>query len=218
VQEQSRQDASEKDPAELRREERDYARKALPYLRTTGWINSQRLRTAVDAESQPIPWYRYPAIDFLEPRVTAELDVFEFGSGNSTLWWAARVATVVAVEHDAGWAETVGASAPENVEILMVPLERDGDYCRTPQRIDKLFHVLVIDGRDRVNCAIQGMSALREDGVIIWDDSQRRRYRHGLRLLENHGFRRLNFTGLGAIGGTPGETSVFYRPANCLGI
>ncbi len=198
--------------------ERTVARKALPYLRESGWINSHRTRSAVDAESRPVPWYRYAATDFLAARISPELDVFEFGSGNSTLWWAQRVRSVVAVEHDPGWATEVAAAAPANAEVLRVPVEPDGDYCRTPQRLERAFHVLVIDGRDRVNCARQGVSTLTDDGVIVWDDSHRRRYAIGLSYLEQRGFRQLEFTGLGPIEASAGETSILYRPGNCLGI
>jgi hypothetical protein len=144
--------------------------------------------------------------------------VFEFGSGNSTLWWAARVASVVAVEHDATWAERVAEDAPSNAQVLQVTLEPDGDYCRTPQRTEEAYDVVVVDGRDRVRCAVNSLAALASDGVIIWDDSWRTRYEPGFRALAQQGFRRLDFTGLGPISPERGKTSVFYRHENCLGI
>jgi len=45
----------------------------------------------------------YPAIRFLERRLSNSLEVFEFGSGNSTLWWAERVSRIDSCEHDAQW-------------------------------------------------------------------------------------------------------------------
>jgi hypothetical protein len=198
-------------------EERKAAMAALPYLRDSGWIESRVTQSSVDAAGQPIPWYRYAAIDFLLDRVDG-LNVFEFGSGNSTRWWARHAKQVTAVEHDPIWAKKVAAQAPVNVTVLEVPLEADGDYCRTPLRTGATYEVVVVDGRDRVNCALQCLAALTDDGVVIWDDSHRSRYRVGIAFLAKHGFRRLRFTGLGPIAPNPGETSVFYRPSNCLGI
>jgi Methyltransferase domain len=193
-------------------------RQALPYLRESGWIESRLTRSSVDADAQPIPWYRYTAIDFLQERACADQRIFEFGSGNSTLWWARRAKSVTAVEHDPGWAAKVREGIPENATLLEVPLEPDGEYCRTPQRTESLYEIIVIDGRDRVNCALQCLGSLTDDGVIVWDDSQRRRYRRGLDFLAEHGFRRLRFTGLGPIAPNNGETSVLYRPSNCFDI
>ena len=151
----------------------------------------------VDAEERPLPWYAYPVIELLARRVRPDMHVFEFGSGNSTLWWANLVEEVVAVEHDAQWAVRMAAQVPENVSFLRVPLEPDGDYCRTALRSGQKFHVIVIDGRDRVNCAKQCVKALRDDGVIVWDDSRRKRYRPGFRFLHRRDFRQLELSGLG---------------------
>jgi len=205
--------SSKSEPGQVR-----IASRALPYLQATGWIQSQISRSSVDAAGEPIPWYQYAAIDFLGERVDADHRVFEFGSGNSTLWWARRTASVTAVEHEPAWATTVRETAPENVTLLEIALEPDGEYSRTPARTGARHEIVVIDGRDRVNCAYRCLDALTDDGVIVWDDSQRRRYRPGLDFLAEKGFRRLRFTGLGPIVGNPGETSVLYRPSNCFGI
>lgn len=190
----------------------------LPYLEETGWLRSHRTQESVDRGGQPIPWYRYAAIGFLLDRVQPEQQIFEFGSGNSTLWWAARAAYVTSVEHDPSWAARVREAVPENVTLAEVPLDRDGEYCRTPARAGGRYEIVVIDGRDRVNCAYQCLGSLAEEGVIVWDDSHRRRYQRGQEFLLEKGFNRLRFTGLGPITGHAGETSIFYRSTNCLNI
>ena len=194
------------------------ARGALPYLEASGWLNSRRLKMPVDAEERPLPWWTYPIIDFLARRVRPDMRVFEFGSGNSTLWWASRVEHVTAVEHHPRWAVRMAQAVPDNVSLLHVPLEPDGDYCRTSQRTGGRFDIVVVDGRDRVNCARECLGSLKEDGVIVWDDSQRRRYRPGFRFLGRRGFRQLEFHGHGPMDTLPWETSVFYRDVNCLGL
>jgi hypothetical protein len=193
-------------------------RQVLPYLLNSGWIQSRISQSSVNAGGLPIPWYPYSAIAFLAERMRAEHTVFEFGSGNSTLWWAARAKSVTTVEHQPEWAEIVRAEVPDNVTLLEAPLEKDGEYCRAAERTDEEFEVVVIDGRDRVNCALHCLDALTDDGVIVWDDSQRRRYGSGLAFLADRGFRRLRFTGLGPIAANDGETSVLYRSSNCFGI
>ena len=62
-------------------------------LEACGWYASARANSAVNARGDPIPWITYPAIEFLQERVRPDWDVFEYGSGNSTRWYAARSST-----------------------------------------------------------------------------------------------------------------------------
>jgi predicted O-methyltransferase YrrM len=191
---------------------------ALPYLRATGWLQSRRARRSVDEEMRPIPWITYPAIDFLAERLRPDMTVFEFGSGGSTLWWAERVAHVTCVEHDPAWAAEVGATLPPNVDFHHVELEPGGRYSQAAAESGRRFDVVVVDGRDRVSCALASVGCLREGGVLIWDNSDRGRYRAGVRHLLDGGFRQLKLRGLAPIDAVVAETSVFYRPQNCLGL
>ena len=42
----------------------------------------------IDKNSNPLPWVTYGFIDFISERLNKSIDVFEYGSGNSTLWYA----------------------------------------------------------------------------------------------------------------------------------
>lgn len=196
------------------------AQEALPALQALGWIHSRRAKRPSDSNGRPIPWYTYPAIAFLAERVRPDMDVFEFGSGSSTLWWSDKVAHVTTVEHEERWVrKMVEAGVPDNVDLMRRELTTGGDYCRSVQAAGRArFHAVVIDGRDRVNCAINSISALREDGVIVWDNSNRAKYQPGFDLLANEGFKRLPFIGMGPQLARIWETSVFYRPGNCFGL
>lgn len=187
------------------------------YLAEMGWFRSFSHSAAVDAAGNAIPWYTYPAIEFLDSRDTAHLSVFEYGSGNSTRWWAQRAAEVVSCEHDADWYARVQSDLPANVDYRYCELQTDGDYARMVLNCDRPFDIVVVDGRDRVNCAKQGASGgLSEAGVLIWDNTQRARYAPGFEYLRDRGFKRLDFVGLAPIVSYKTITSVFYRPGNCL--
>jgi len=188
------------------------------YLRDKGWIRSALDSMPVDAAGQPIPWYTYGSIDFLAARVHAEMNVFEYGSGNSTLWWSRRTRRVVSCEHDAGWYDALKSKLPANVDYSHVRLADDGAYARAISLRTEQFDVIVIDGRDRVNCARSSLPSLSPSGVIVWDNSDRTEYDTGYRFLQANGFRRLDFWGMGPINTYGWCTSVFYRPLNCLGI
>ena len=79
------------------------------------------------------------------------------------------------------------------------------------------FDIIVIDGRHRVLCARYALEALKPDGIIVWDNTDRDRYREGYAYLESQGFQRRDFDGMGPINNFAWRTSIFYRPGNFLG-
>lgn len=188
------------------------------YLTQIGWLASFSTSLPVDQQGNPLPWYTYGAIAFLQDRIRPEMAVFEFGSGNSTLWWSQRVAQVVSREHDAAWYQRVKALVPANVDYQHIACLPDGDYAREVLKHVGRFDLIVIDGPDRVNCARHALQALKAHGAIIWDNSDREEYAAGYSLLTQAGFRRLDFSGMGPINPQGWCTSIFYRPDNCLGI
>ncbi|QNH55640.1 MAG: hypothetical protein H2674_14390, partial [Limnospira indica BM01] len=72
----------------------------INYLESSGWLKSLATGVPINFDSQPIPWYTYPAIEFIENKISSDFKVFEYGSGQSTLWWAERVLKVISVESD----------------------------------------------------------------------------------------------------------------------
>ncbi len=192
--------------------------RAHDYLDQSGWFLSVKLQRPVDGKRNPVPWYTYPAIAYLSAKDFSGLTVFEFGSGGSTLWWAARARHVTAVEHHPAWVEEMRPQLPGNVVYIHRELVYGGDYARTAADQGGPFDIIVVDGRDRVNCARFSMDSLSDQGVIVWDNAERSRYDPGYRILAQAGFRRLDFEGHGPIHGASWMTSIFYRDGNCLGL
>jgi hypothetical protein len=183
-----------------------------------GWFESFRAGLPVDARGEPLPWYTYPAIRFIGERVQPGMTVFEYGSGNSTLWWGRRVAQVCTCEHDRAWHDAMQPRFPSNVDAQFAPLDDSGLYADAAVRSGRQYDVIVIDGRQRVQCARSAMRALKPGGVMIWDNSERDEYAPGQRSLQEAGFRRIDFWGMGPINTYGWSTSVFYRDGNCFGL
>ena len=188
------------------------------YLAEIGWFSTVKSKAPVDENGDPIPWVTYSFIDFIKDRISKAHQVFEFGSGNSTFFYAKLAGKVVSVEHDHDWFNKILATKPANAEMIFCALEPDGDYCRMPTTKDQKFQVIIVDGRDRVNCCMQAINALTEDGVIVLDDSEREFYLPAIHSLTGLGFKQLPFSGI-----SPGlfyrkSTTIFYKENNCLGI
>ena len=187
-------------------------------LRDSGWLRSWRLRKPVTRDGQPLPWYTYSAIHFLEDRIRPDMRVFEYGCGNSTLWWAARVADVVSVEHDPSWAEAMAKQAPANATIV---LQTDPTMYAVEIKRHGPFDVVVVDGVEpRYDSARAAVTELAPDGVIIWDNSNSEEFVEARRTIHELGeFRELVFHGFGPTCVRFWSTSILYRhDSNNLGI
>ena len=152
------------------------------------------------------PFFTPRAIKYISSRLNREMKVFEWGSGASTFWFSRRAGIVYSIEHDKGWysrgMEQIKSSGCNNVTLTYSPpvdLPADFDWhqwkfdpqlqhpLRKPtfltylQEIDKypdkFFDCIVIDGRERVGCALHAMPKLKENGFIVLDDSMRPKYK-----------------------------------------
>lgn len=194
------------------------------YLEQTGWLRSLESGRTVDKDGRPIPWLTYPSLDFFSALITPGMSVFEYGSGNSTLWWGKRVARLVSCEHDKEWYASLKklvANSDINADTTCLLRRCKGgssEYGSEILHYRDAFDILVIDGRDRVGCARNGLGSLRAGGVIVWDNSDRDRYLPGYIVLQEAGFRRLDFWGMGPLSTRRWCTSIFYRDGNCFGI
>jgi hypothetical protein len=190
------------------------------YLGQQGWVESWYQKKAIDKNGEAIPWLTYPCVDFLNGRVDKEINVFEYGSGSSTIWFSRKVKKLVSCEHDQSWYEKVKNELGEvpNVELIYRNLDTGSEYEEEIKKQEKKFDLILIDGRRRNKCGINSIEALSENGVIIWDNSDREEYSEGTKFLTDSGYKKLDF-----FGPTPGSfrgscTSIFYRSTNCLKI
>jgi hypothetical protein len=187
------------------------------YLVKTGLLHTYKMGFPCKPDGSPLPWMNYSVISFLESRLNKELALFEYGSGYSTLFFSRLVGRVISVEHDKRWAEKMKEKLPSNAHIIEE--SNDEAYYWAINEGGEKFDVVVIDGKeDRVRCVINACKSLSERGVMILDDSQRKRYKEGIDYLLNEGFKRLDFEGLKPTGFRKDRTTIFYRANNCLGI
>jgi hypothetical protein len=155
-----------------------------------------------DLATLDLAWWSYPALrrveQFLAGRPGAR--VFEFGAGASTVWLARRAAHVFSVEHDAACASTVSEllrdlDCGSRVTLHAVPAtpanglasvrseRRDhvgldfSEYVQTIDRVGGPFDLIIIDGRARVEAFTRAIRHLAPDGLVVFDNIQRNRYR-----------------------------------------
>lgn len=188
------------------------------YLSEIGWINSFNINMPIDHNFKPLPWVTYSFIDFISERLTKDMYIFEYGSGNSTLWYAKKVNFVTSVEHDIHWFNKIKNTMPSNVDINYEELVYGEKYSNFSNNMDKKYDIIIVDGRDRINCIKNSLNNLKDNGIIVLDDSERMSYRDGINILLENNFKKIDFWGI-----SPGlfykkNTTIFYKTNNCLGI
>jgi hypothetical protein len=180
----------------------------------TGHFRSSLRSAAVDRHGKPLPWYTYPAIDFLDTKDFSNKTVLEFGSGHSTFWWAKRARKVVSFESDPKWYGHVRSAAPDNAEVFLIPDDLRGlESCLE----GRAFEVIIVDGLDRLKAAAQAVDLLGAEGGIILDNSDGSwggRTAGQFPILEL--FRSLGFSRVDFYGHAPGVvlphcTSLFFK-------
>jgi predicted O-methyltransferase YrrM len=105
-----------------------------------------------------------------------------------------------------------------NASVVFRELFPDGEYAREILKDAKKYHLIIIDGEDRNNCLKYSLEKLTDDGIIIYDNSDRPDYAESFKLLAEKGFKRIDFYGMAPIVNYNSCTSVFYKNNNCLNI
>lgn len=183
------------------------------------------------------PWLNAGAVRFLDRHLRPDMTGFEWGCGRSTAFVARRVARLVTVEHKEKWRRRVAAllagQGIANVEFRFVPpgdgpgrpearpalwretghVHRKPEFAAYADAIldipeDSLDFVL-IDGRARVECALNAFCRVKPGGFLLLDNSEWEKYAPVLAAAPD--WRRIDFengvwrtTILGRPAGRPG--------------
>lgn len=186
------------------------ARAATRILRKElGHDLSVRRKEPLDRDGRPLPWFTYPAIEYLAQLNLSDCKVFEFGAGNSTLYWCARAKSVLSVEHNPQWHHRVSSGLPANGRVILA--EDLADYPAVLTASLETYDLIIVDGVARRGCCEAAVARLNPGGLIILDNSDW--HHHCAALLRNAGLLEVDMTGFGPINGYTWTTSFFFHRA-----
>lgn len=155
-----------------------------------------------------LPWITFEAIDWLNSYLTKNMNVFEWGSGGSTLFFAKKAKNVVSLEHQPEWHSRISRKLAENhmancQYILKEPKPSSNsqnylssspryknfsfeEYCKAIEPYpDNFFDLISIDGRARPSCISLALKKLRPNGFLLLDDSNVAEYKGSRELLKD---------------------------------
>ena len=160
-----------------------------------------------DGGDRPLPWVTYPCIEFLNRLNLKDCNVFEYGSGSSTLYWSEKSKSVISVEKDEQWFKKVKSGLPSNCNLNLV--DTDIDYINNINQSKCEFDIVVIDGAVRYPCAQEALKNISDRGLIILDNTEW--YPRTAELLTSAGYTQIDFIGFPPINAFPSTTSIFYK-------
>ena len=177
------------------------------YGKKLGGSVSYREKMQMDSDKNPLPWYTYSAIEYLAQFDYSKCTIFEYGSGNSSQFWAQRASRVTSVESDEDWYKVGNQNILPNQKLL-IRTEKT-DYINSIHLENNTYDVIVIDGKFRYNCAIEALKRIKTGGIIILDNSDW--FPDTTRLLQEAGFMQIDFIGAGPINMYSWSTSLFFQ-------
>jgi predicted O-methyltransferase YrrM len=156
----------------------------LPLLRshrTPRYLYRRTRQLCYERAHPDAPWLTPAAVGLLATLLRPADQGAEFGSGRSTLWFAARVAALTSVEHDSRWHESVTARLKErgldNVDYILAPgdqpTEQGGDsvYAKTALAFpDTSLDFALVDGHYRDYSAKFILPKIKPGGMLIIDN------------------------------------------------
>lgn len=151
---------------------------AIPYL------SSNLAKTRKSPLLQNLPWWSFAAIDTAD-RLFPGRNIFEWGSGGSTLRYARMGCRITAIEDDQEWLNRVqaalkSANVAEQVKLCHIPFNFDKpDNFKNSSYLLALSGnqsgVVIIDGQDktfreRITCFRHAEPLMQPGSIILVDD------------------------------------------------
>lgn len=171
------------------------------YQNKEGWKKSFLDGFSQDENGDAVPWMSYPAIEFFKKNLNRNHTIFEFGCGASTLFFTKRVKKVVSLETRENWKglveEKLQSQGSENSEIhLMEDGLENENYENFARNYGEKFDFIIIDSLKRFNCSKNSISALKSNGSIVLDDSERKNYKKIFDFFAEENFKKTDFFGI----------------------
>lgn len=154
-----------------------------------------------------LPWLTYPALSYLDQVDLSKLNVFEYGSGDSTTYWSSKASMFRGVEDNPKWHKKVGRP-----DIVSLEQERIQYVC-SPLPWG-LWDLIVVDGSYRTDCVKVAVKGLSSTGFIILDNSDW--FEEACKYLRSNGFNQINFNGFGPRNWYRWTTSLFLKSTSVI--
>lgn len=178
------------------------------FVKNYGHFKTVLQLQSIDKNGNPLPWYTYPAIEYLTQFDYKDKIIFEWGSGNSSLFWANIAKEVYSVEDNKDWYNKVKERKLNNMKLFLI--NNKDKYINIIGSFNIKFDIIIIDAKYRQECADIAYKYLNDNGMLIFDNSDRYPKTCN-KIKENFNLIQVDFSGFGPIVGFTTTTSIFLK-------
>jgi len=142
------------------------------------------------------PWMTDNDVKLIEREILAlnrtTISVLEWGSGGSTEHFTKFMRDHkikyewISIEYNGEWAKKVQSLKIPNTKVVLFDVGNSSlkqprnvdmeDYINYPFTLNKKFDLVLVDGRRRRRCLINASKFVKDDGVVLLHDAQRKYY------------------------------------------
>jgi hypothetical protein len=142
---------------------------------TPRYIYNRIVLALYEKQHPDSPWLTSSAVSILSTYLKNSDIGLEWGSGRSTVWFAARIKYLVSVEDNPEWYQRVKEKLDylkfNNTEYLFAN-DRESYIGAADQFQENSLDFVLVDGRDyRSTCAVKAVSKVRTGGIIAVDNA-----------------------------------------------
>lgn len=156
----------------------------------TIYLPTHNCTQCIDIAGDVLPWFSSPFLDVLQTWDISSWNIFEWGSGYSTLWFSKHANHIKSVEIDLSWFELLSKEINhlniKNIDYYYKTSEEsnvttghgidsnigeNSEYVNIINETEEKYDCIIIDGKHRNTCAKHALNHIKNNGIIILDNA-----------------------------------------------
>ncbi len=128
----------------------------------------------LESKNKNKPWLTNDSIKFLSNWIKPDDVILEFGSGQSTIWFAKRTKHVTSIEHNKKWYRiTQKYIKNSSTKANLILGTNKNKYLKTLKKFsNNSIDICLVDGEWRRDCLLGVFNKIKKGGMIILDNAE----------------------------------------------
>lgn len=119
------------------------------------------------------PWLTPDSVRIIEDLLKKDDFFLEFGSGQSTKWFANRVKKIISIESDIKWYQKISSDLKNYKNLNYIFAKNKKEYNEILKKVDnESVDVCLVDGDHRIDCLLKVLNKIKKGGLLILDNAE----------------------------------------------
>lgn len=183
------------------------------------WKAMQPVDVATDNGSPEIN-RSFSILEFFNEKLNKSQSMFEYGSGNSTLYFAKRIKNITSICPDEELHQKLLKDTLhlDNITLRVYGLNRNYANAIVAEGPEKQYELISVNGLHRAACAINAQAQLTSDGILMLNDSEGENNEQVFDYYNKKGFNYISFSSQNPYDNNKQAITLFYKAENCFNL